>query len=712
MNKKIIGTTTMDILKNNYLILILIIFFSTLQKAQTIDTLFIHSDSLKEKPIALDDVWRFKKGDNLLWAARNYNDSGWDTLRSRMSFADAKEIPWDGIGWFRTAFKIDSTLRYKPIAFRVNQIGASAFYLNGMLVKELGTISDIASEEEHFFPHNIPFTVLLDSNLTYTIAVRYSNKISVERPDWYENWFGDVGFELSLREIDSSILNAIDVERLNFAVNIAIAGIFFALAALYFALFIFYSLKKENLYFALFNLCIAVAFCFSMMQRAVMSDMLMQASYSIVATSALLLVFPFYIAFLYSIFYEKLPKLIYLIFLISLMIVLIIVLNFAEELVYDNVILVSIFVLTLESLRIIVVAIKKNKPNSRIIGAGVIVFVFFILTLYVLGIFGLSIGDIPTMIIFFSGLFSLPLTMSVYLARDIAATNKDLKKQIITVKDLSEKELEHQKQTAELTLEAEKEKAAANEAELRARLAEAENERKSKELEEARQIQLSMLPAELPQLPNLDIAVYMQTATEVGGDYYDFHVAMDGTLTVVIGDATGHGMKAGTMVTAAKSIFNSYVNNPDIIFTFQEFTRIIKMMKLHSMSMCLSLLKLKGNQLEMSAAGMPHALLFRKITGDVEEIVLKGMPLGAVEDFPYKTANKQLHPGDSILLLSDGLPELFNSKKEMYGYERVTTEYSKVASEAPEEIIEHLKKSAEEWVGESEPADDITFVVL
>jgi len=376
------------------------------------------------------------------------------------------------------------------------------------------------------------------------------------------------------------------------------------------------------------------------------------------------------------------------------------------------VILISIFVLTLEGLRIIVVAIKNDKPNSRIIGAGVIVFVIFIITLFVLGIFGLSIGNIPALIIFFLGLFSLPLTMSVYLARDIASTNKDLKKQLITIKDLSEKELEHQKNAAELSLQAEKEKAAANEAELRAKIAEAESERKTKELEEARQLQLSMLPTELPKLPNLDIAVYMQTATEVGGDYYDFHVDIDGTLTVVIGDATGHGMKAGTMVTAAKSIFNSYVNNPDIIFTFQEFTRIIKMMKFESISMCLSLLKIKDDHLEMAAAGMPHALLFRNITGNVEEIVLKGMPLGAVIDFPYKTANKQLHPGDSILLLSDGLPELFNSAKEMYGYERVTTEYSKVASKSPEEIISHLRTTADEWVDDKEPDDDITFVVL
>jgi hypothetical protein len=89
-------------------------------------------------------------------------------------------------------------------------------------------------------------------------------------------------------------------------------------------------------------------------------------------------------------------------------------------------------------------------------------------------------------------------------------------------------------------------------AEAERKMLEAENVRKTQELEEARNLQLSMLPKELPQLPNLDIAVYMKTATEVGGDYYDFHVGMDGTLTVVLGDATGHGMKAGTMVTICK----------------------------------------------------------------------------------------------------------------------------------------------------------------
>ena len=90
----------------------------------------------------------------------------------------------------------------------------------------------------------------------------------------------------------------------------------------------------------------------------------------------------------------------------------------------------------------------------------------------------------------------------------------------------------------------------ATEAEKRA--LEIENERKTKELEEARQLQLSMLPKELPQLPNLEIAAFMRTATEVGGDYYDFMVNENGILNVAFGDATGHGLQAGTMVTLMK----------------------------------------------------------------------------------------------------------------------------------------------------------------
>jgi serine phosphatase RsbU (regulator of sigma subunit)/ligand-binding sensor domain-containing protein len=263
---------------------------------------------------------------------------------------------------------------------------------------------------------------------------------------------------------------------------------------------------------------------------------------------------------------------------------------------------------------------------------------------------------------------------------------------------------------SQLRAEAAESKAKASEAQ--ALVVQAENERKSQELEEARQLQLSMLPKELPQLPHLDIAVYMQTATEVGGDYYDFHVSMDGTLTVVVGDATGHGMKAGTMVTTAKTLFKSYASNPDILFSFNEFTRCIKEMNFGKLSMCLTMLKIKGDKMQISTAGMPPSFIFRRDTRVVEEHLFKAMPLGTMEKFPYEIKDTTLNPGDTILLMSDGLPELENSKGEMYGYKRIRNSFEEVAEKSPEDITSYLKNEGSSWVNDEAPDDDVTFVVI
>jgi serine phosphatase RsbU (regulator of sigma subunit) len=65
-----------------------------------------------------------------------------------------------------------------------------------------------------------------------------------------------------------------------------------------------------------------------------------------------------------------------------------------------------------------------------------------------------------------------------------------------------------------------------------------------------------------------------------------------------------------------------------------------------------------------------------------------------------------------LFLLSDGLPELFNKEREMFGYERITEEYEKVTKKSPEEIIEHMKTVGSSWADNAEPNDDITFVVI
>ncbi|MFZ5519070.1 MAG: two-component regulator propeller domain-containing protein [Candidatus Zhuqueibacterota bacterium] len=249
-------------------------------------------------------------------------------------------------------------------------------------------------------------------------------------------------------------------------------------------------------------------------------------------------------------------------------------------------------------------------------------------------------------------------------------------------------------------------------AEAQARAIQAENERKTHELEKARKLQLSMLPKTLPSMPNLDIAVHMQTATEVGGDYYDFHVDDNGTLTVVIGDATGHGLNAGTLVSVIKSLFIANVSKSDIRTFFEDCTRTIKQLNLGNLYMALSLVRIANDTLMASAAGMPPIYIYRKKTQSVEELVIKGMPLGAFDDFLYADETVRLENGDAVLLLSDGLPELFNENKEVFDYLRIQQIFAEVGAGSPQRIIDHLIEAGEQWRNGRAQNDDITFVVL
>ncbi len=244
------------------------------------------------------------------------------------------------------------------------------------------------------------------------------------------------------------------------------------------------------------------------------------------------------------------------------------------------------------------------------------------------------------------------------------------------------------------------------------KLLEAENKRKSVELEEARALQLSMLPKELPQLPNLDIAVYMKTATEVGGDYYDFNISLDGTLTVVLGDATGHGLKAGTMVTSVKSLFNSYADENNISEIFNDMTKCIKKMRFEKLFMSFTMLKIKENKLSMSAGGMPPVYIYRASDDSAEEHVFKGMPLGTLNNFPYDVKEISLNKDDVILLTSDGLPELQNENNEQYGYKQLRNRFEEFAKEDPEKVIALLNEDGNSWLNGKEANDDITFVII
>jgi serine phosphatase RsbU (regulator of sigma subunit) len=377
--------------------------------------------------------------------------------------------------------------------------------------------------------------------------------------------------------------------------------------------------------------------------------------------------------FIYSLFYTKVPIQFWIISVIAVVLGILSAYNPAEYFEYFSIAYLIIYV---EIPRVIVTAAFEKKEGTWIIAAAFGVFFIFGLMDNLMDAGHLDfLREIENPYAF--GSISFFIAMSVFLSRDYARTNKKMAEQEIQQKVL-----------------------------------ETENARQAKELEEARQLQLSMLPKELPQVPNFEIDAYMKTATEVGGDYYDFHLAENGVLTVAIGDATGHGMKAGTMVASMKSLFGTYHENLDIPQFLTDCSHSIKRMKLRHLYMAMLVVRINGNQLSVCSAGMPPVLIYRKQTESVEEIVIKGMPLGGPSDFPYQIIESQIYPGDIILLMSDGYPELFNSSMEILDFPRVKEIFLEAAQNSPDEVITRLNQAGENWQKGKAQEDDVTFLVL
>jgi sigma-B regulation protein RsbU (phosphoserine phosphatase) len=109
---------------------------------------------------------------------------------------------------------------------------------------------------------------------------------------------------------------------------------------------------------------------------------------------------------------------------------------------------------------------------------------------------------------------------------------------------------------------------------------------------------------------------------------------------------------------------------------------------------------------------MPPIYYHNKETNQVEEIIIQGMPLGAMRNASYNVIEKELKRGDTILLLTDGLPEQMNPNEEMFDYSRVKTSFNDAINNQPDEIIHKLVNAGDDWMNGRIQDDDITFVVI
>ncbi|MCF8260009.1 MAG: SpoIIE family protein phosphatase [Melioribacteraceae bacterium] len=271
----------------------------------------------------------------------------------------------------------------------------------------------------------------------------------------------------------------------------------------------------------------------------------------------------------------------------------------------------------------------------------------------------------------------------------------------------------------QLIVERESQKSRITEAQLRlaamesdARAIQAENNRKSHELEEGRKLQLSLLPKNVPKIEGLSIGAKLITATEVGGDYYDFHIEKDGTVNIVVGDATGHGLKAGNMVSITKALFCADAANLSPGEFLNKSGKAIKRMNLWNLYMALTFVRIIENRLIVSCAGMPPILIYRAETNSIETIIHKVPPLGSFDEIKYRNQKTVLNNGDVVLLLTDGLPETFNEAEKLLGFEKIEECFAKNHKLSPIEIIDELITLGNLWSNYAPLRDDVTFMVI
>lgn len=687
-------------------------------------------DDKKDKDkslINLNDIkWKYHKGDDLQWATATFDDSSWTEIEHPYFEDPAIVNNWPGMVWLRLHLKIDPQYINKPLQLEITYLGAAQIYLNGEKVLARGKITPELHSEEAYDP-TFDLNPIVFSQADTVIAIRYSywqwQYLAKERKDKILEE-KRLGISASIESIEETIKNAENTFKVIVPFLTASAGGLIVLSLVHFLIFAFYRRAIENLYYSLFvgawGVLYAIVFCYILLQFN--NDL--SESLWVFLGLMLSIMFLSLSTFLYKIFYGEIPK-----YLIGFALVYLTIIG-TQILVHFAIAGISILIpedalsimqialmaaIIIDSIRVVLLAVWRKKQDAWLFAIGMFSFpLVAILTAILITIILTGIGNkmagvdyiiIPmTIVLSLIAIYGFPISVSVYLARTFARTNIQLANQVIQIKDLSTKQLEQERREAELRLVHEQEQA-------RSALLEAENERKEKELEEARILQLSLLPKKLPDLPNLEIAAYLKPATEVGGDYYDFALGLDNTLTVAIGDATGHGLKAGTLVTVTKGLFNILASEPNIPLILQKSSLAIKQMNFRTLFMALTILKIKDNQVRISCAGMPPLLVAHAHSGLVETISLNGMPLGGVK-FPYKEQLLEVGTGDTLLLMSDGFPEQFNPQGEILGYDTAIEEFKRISQLPAQAIIDALIAVKDSWAADTSQNDDITFVVI
>lgn len=246
----------------------------------------------------------------------------------------------------------------------------------------------------------------------------------------------------------------------------------------------------------------------------------------------------------------------------------------------------------------------------------------------------------------------------------------------------------------------------------------AEKERMGVELSIAAQIQANSLPDVFPAFPNrneFDIYALMDPAKEVGGDFYNFFLIDDDHLALVIADVSGKGIPAALFMMVTNILISDRTmmgGTPGEILSFVNENICARNRADMFVTVWLGILEISTGKLTASNAGHENPVIYRKSKHFEVFKDPHGFVIGGLEGMRYKDYEIRLNKGDKLFLYTDGLPEATDSDQKLYTVERMAKELNLYHDGSPQEIIEGMQISVNDFVGDAPQFDDLTMLCI
>jgi phosphoserine phosphatase RsbU/P len=241
-----------------------------------------------------------------------------------------------------------------------------------------------------------------------------------------------------------------------------------------------------------------------------------------------------------------------------------------------------------------------------------------------------------------------------------------------------------------------------------------EKKRLEAQLEVARQVQLSLLPARDPTLEGFDISAYNFSTEEVSGDYYDFVNIYDDQLGLVIADVSGKGVPAALLMAFLRASLRAAIHigyAPHVAMSKVNYLLWESIERNQFVTAFYGVLDSTNKTLAYTNAGHNPPLML-DAGGDARFIERGGLPLGMFRDARYYEYYLPVESGQTLVLYTDGVTEAADPKGEEYGRERLERAVREGRDLPARALIDFIYADVLAWTGGRGATDDVTFIVI